>query len=160
MIPRARYTVAVNDVLVLIRTGWPQMAVPLLEQLPHEITCEANRCMAAAYELGKGDQARRVKGEATPKRLKNHEWLRERIANQALRERAKASLRLGDRLLDAIATGGRTRSGGFGWRGRQRRSCGRGGRANDAEGQPRGAWTPTGGNPAWGAALPGSGRRQ
>jgi hypothetical protein len=42
MIPRARYTVAVNDVLVVIRTGWPPMAVPLLEQPPHEVTCEAD----------------------------------------------------------------------------------------------------------------------
>ena len=40
MIPRASYAVAAHDILVLIRTGRPRMAVPLLERLPHVITCE------------------------------------------------------------------------------------------------------------------------
>jgi hypothetical protein len=104
---------AVDDILWLIRSGRTQMAITVLSRFVaflddiHEEICEQS--YQEGYAGGQRDLAREITGASKPKRSRTprrHEWLRARIADPQLRERAKAVLRLDDALLDAIAEGG------------------------------------------------------
>jgi hypothetical protein len=121
------------DVLVLLRKGRVAPVLAQLETLPRLIQTEMIERVGAAswhafhdgYERGQIDLIQQITGTARrpaarspkpglrgqaakPKRppaVKPHRWLAERIADPQLREKAKATLRLSDELLDAVAAG-------------------------------------------------------
>jgi hypothetical protein len=120
------------DIGLLLRRGRVGVAMKQLEKLPELVRDEITDRLGAAswagycrgFEAGRAALAAEIMG-AKPKRPKkptNAEWLRERLADPVLRERAKATLRLNDELLDAIAEGG-VGLGSSSWR-RLRRELG------------------------------------
>jgi hypothetical protein len=102
------YSAAIEDVIVLIRSGRVGMALTVLEGLTGLVDGELMAAMAAGHAMGRRGEPllggkKALKRPRTPRR---HEWLAERIRDPALRERAKEALRLNDELLDRVASGG------------------------------------------------------
>jgi hypothetical protein len=99
------YSAAIEDVIVLIRSGRVGMALTVLEGL----TGLVDGAMLEAMAIGHAKDVRgepfcgRPKPTKRPKAPRRHEWLAARIADPDLRERAKAVLRLDDQLLDDVA---------------------------------------------------------
>jgi hypothetical protein len=105
------------DIGLPLRRGRIQIALKQLERLPamvaDEITEAVGQGSWRAYQRGYQTACETLTAEIQgtfktprPKKQTNAEWLRARIADPDLRARAKATLRLDDALLDAIAEGG------------------------------------------------------
>jgi hypothetical protein len=104
------------DVATLLRSGRTAVALAQLEKLPRLIRDEVTDRLGATgwrayrdgYERGRADLSAEIAGLCVKRAKKptNAEWLRERVADPAMRARAKATLRLDDKLLDRVLEGG------------------------------------------------------
>lgn len=117
---------AARDALVLMQTGRASMAVRIMEALPGAIEAVLRSTTGEAYLRGQAD-AHRAVGAARklsrtppqptasppPEPYKPHrlELLCDALADPVKRQLVKATLGMGDRLLERVAAGGATLSG-------------------------------------------------
>jgi hypothetical protein len=106
------YAAAIEDVVTLTRTGRVGMALTVLERLTVLVDGALLQAMAEAREEGRRSLAAEITGQARRRRPDRLDWLRQKVSDPELRERALAALRLDDRLFDRLLAGGVTLSAG------------------------------------------------